>query len=116
MPHIALGNDEPGILSLFAYRPEMRVTVPSVEYELVDIAPDEIERLVRAVRRVLRAAIRHNGTSFSDFMDSDGMPGDNQKYLKVFQREGENCRRCRSPIQRMRQGNRSSFYCSNCQR
>jgi formamidopyrimidine-DNA glycosylase len=64
---------------------------------------------------VLRAAIRHNGTSFSDFMDSDGEPGNNQNYLMVFQREGEACYRCRAPIQRMRQGNRSSFYCTRCQ-
>ena len=71
--------------------------------------------LIGAIKKVLRAAIRHNGTSFSDFMDSDGEPGNNQNYLMVFQREGEACYRCRAPIQRMRQGNRSSFYCSRCQ-
>jgi len=76
---------------------------------------EEATRLVRAIKRVLRIAIRHNGTSFSDFMDSDGIPGDNQNYLMVFQREGEECRRCRTLIRRMRQGNRSSFYCSHCQ-
>jgi formamidopyrimidine-DNA glycosylase len=80
-----------------------------------EIAPGETARLVRAIRTVLRAGINHKGTSFSDFMDSDGNPGENQKYLKVFQREGEACRRCHSPIRRMRQGNRSSFYCSCCQ-
>jgi formamidopyrimidine-DNA glycosylase len=76
---------------------------------------DESGRLVRAVRRVLRLAVRNRGTSFSDFIDSDGEPGENQKFLRVFQREGEKCRRCRSEIQRLRQGNRSSFYCPRCQ-
>jgi formamidopyrimidine-DNA glycosylase len=76
----------------------------------------EIARIVRGTRKVLRAAIRHRGTSFSDFMDSDGLPGDHQSFLRVFQREGEKCGRCRSIIRRMRQGNRSSFYCPRCQK
>ena len=41
--------------------------------------------------------------------------GENQNYLKVFQREGRKCRRCKTGIQRIRQGNRSSFYCPHCQ-
>jgi formamidopyrimidine-DNA glycosylase len=75
----------------------------------------ETKRLTSAIKDVLKAAIRHNGTTFSDFMDSDGKAGDNQNYLLVFQREGRDCYCCRAPIQRMRQSNRSSFYCSQCQ-
>jgi formamidopyrimidine-DNA glycosylase len=75
----------------------------------------ETVRLVGAIRKVLRLAIRNRGTSFSDFYDSDGKPGENQGYLMVFQREGQECVRCGAPILRMRQGNRSSFYCSRCQ-
>ncbi len=75
----------------------------------------EAGRLVRAIRRVLRLGIRNRGTSFSDFMDSDGEAGENQKFLRVFQREGERCTRCRAEILRVRQGNRSSFYCPRCQ-
>jgi formamidopyrimidine-DNA glycosylase len=78
--------------------------------------PGETTRLVNAIKKVLRSAIRHNGTSFSDFMDSDGKPGDNQNYLMVFQREGEGCYNCGAPVRRMRQGNRSSFYCACCQK
>ncbi|PYV17455.1 MAG: formamidopyrimidine-DNA glycosylase [Acidobacteria bacterium] len=76
----------------------------------------EAARLVAAVRAVLQAAVRRRGTTFSDFMDSDGEPGDNQNFLRVFQREGRRCRRCRTPIERLRQGNRSSFLCPRCQR
>jgi formamidopyrimidine-DNA glycosylase len=76
---------------------------------------EEISRLAVAIRKVLRAAVKNKGTSFSDFRDSDGKRGSNQSFLMVFQREGEECVRCRAPVQRMRQGNRSSFYCSNCQ-
>ena len=75
----------------------------------------EAGRLVRAIQKVLRIAIRHRGTSFSDFMDSDGQAGENQRYLRVFQREGKRCARCRTEILRLRQGNRSSFFCPLCQ-
>ncbi len=75
----------------------------------------EAARLVNAIRKVLGSAIRNKGTTFSDFMDSNGDPGDNQRFLRVFQREGEPCYRCHNPIERIRQGNRSSFYCSCCQ-
>ena len=75
----------------------------------------ETGALTSAIRRVVRAAIRHRGTSFSDFIDSDGMPGDNQHFLRVFQREGKKCRRCGEKIRRLRQGNRSTFFCPGCQ-
>jgi formamidopyrimidine-DNA glycosylase len=76
----------------------------------------ETSRLVRAIRQVLRLAIRCRGTTFSDFRDSDGNPGSNQANLLVFQREGKQCVRCGAVIHRIRQGNRSSFVCSHCQK
>jgi formamidopyrimidine-DNA glycosylase len=76
----------------------------------------EVGLLVRAIRRVLRTAIRNQGTTFSDFTASDGAPGSNQNYLRVFQREGRKCRRCGTGIRRLRQGNRSSYYCPGCQK
>jgi formamidopyrimidine-DNA glycosylase len=76
----------------------------------------ETERLADAIREVMRNSIRRRGTSFSDFVDSDGNPGENQDYLMVFQRDGQECVRCKSPIDRLVQGNRSTFYCCICQR
>lgn len=80
------------------------------------IAHREACRLAQALRKVLREAIEHRGTSLSDFVDSAGRPGDHGSYLCVYAREGERCRRCRTPIARMIQGNRSSFFCPRCQR
>jgi len=77
---------------------------------------EEAARLAAAVRRLLRAAIRNNGTSFSDYRDAAGRRGDNQRFLKVFQREGEPCRRCGAAIRRVKQGGRSSFFCPACQK
>jgi len=80
------------------------------------LKPEEVLRLVESIRKVLRRAVRHRGTSFSDFIDLEGNPGKNQKYLNVFQREGKPCVRCGKDVQRMRQGNRSTFFCSYCQK
>jgi formamidopyrimidine-DNA glycosylase len=76
---------------------------------------EETKHLVKSIQWVLKAAIRNKGTSFSDFMHSDGRSGSNQHFLRVFQREGEKCYQCNTPIRRIRQGTRSSFYCSHCQ-
>jgi formamidopyrimidine-DNA glycosylase len=79
------------------------------------ITRGEASRLVAAIRKVLRAGVRHGGTTFSDFMAADGARGAHQNYLAVFQRENEKCRRCRAAIKRIRQGNRSTYYCADCQ-
>jgi formamidopyrimidine-DNA glycosylase len=80
------------------------------------IREDEAAALVHSIRKVIRTAIRNRGTSFSDFMDLDGRPGDNQHFLCVYQRKGKKCRRCKSLIASIAQGNRSSFFCPGCQR
>jgi formamidopyrimidine-DNA glycosylase len=72
-------------------------------------------RLAKAIQKVLRISIRRRGTSFSDFVDSAGISGENQNYLKVYQREHEACPRCGASINRIVQGNRSSFFCPECQ-
>ena len=75
----------------------------------------EAASLAKAIGKVLRQAIRSRGTTFSDFMDSDGELGLYQNFLRVFQREGKRCGRCRSLIRRLHQGNRSSYFCPGCQ-
>ncbi len=75
----------------------------------------EIESIARSTRAVLEEAIERRGTSFSDYFDSDGIPGSFQEVLAVFDREGQPCPRCRAAIKRRAQGGRSSFYCPRCQ-
>jgi formamidopyrimidine-DNA glycosylase len=79
------------------------------------ITHGETARLTDAIRKVMRSSIQRRGTSFSDFVDSDGIPGENQDHLMVFQREGQECLRCGAPIDRILQGNRSTFFCCVCQ-
>jgi formamidopyrimidine-DNA glycosylase len=76
----------------------------------------DIAALARATKAVLTGAVERRGTSFSDYFDSDGIPGTFQDVLAVFDRAGKPCRRCGATIKRRPQGGRSSFYCSTCQR
>ena len=75
----------------------------------------EIRRLRRATRAILRKAISHQGTTFSDYRDSKGNKGSFQHLLAVYGKGGEPCRQCETPIVRMVQNGRSTFYCPECQ-
>lgn len=75
----------------------------------------EHRRLLAALRRILQRAIRNCGTTFSDFQDARGEEGSYQRYLAVYDRAGQPCRRCRAPIERSIQQQRSTYYCPRCQ-
>lgn len=72
--------------------------------------------LVTEIRRVLKQAIAAGGTTLRDFTDSNGKAGYFSQELFVYGREGENCQDCASIIKRKVIGQRSSFYCPNCQK
>jgi formamidopyrimidine-DNA glycosylase len=74
-----------------------------------------LSRLHRAVRDVLNEAITLRGSSVSDYVDSDGLPGEFQLRHRVYQREGEKCFRCKTRIRRMIVAGRSSYFCPRCQ-
>jgi formamidopyrimidine-DNA glycosylase len=76
----------------------------------------ELERLRIALRGVLQHAIRLGGSSVSDYVDADGARGFFQLKHCVYQRTGEPCRKCKTPIRRIVLGGRSTHFCPNCQR
>ena len=73
-------------------------------------------KLVEEIRATLTEAIRHGGSSLRDFVDVAGQPGYFQQHYWVYGRGGEPCRKCGAPVKQIRQGQRSSFYCGNCQK
>ncbi len=79
------------------------------------LQPDEVRRLHRSIRKVLRQGIANRGASFSDFVGADGEPGANAERLRVYQRTGEPCYRCGRPIERIVVGQRSTHFCPRCQ-
>jgi len=80
------------------------------------LTKDEAERLAGSIHAALGEAVRYRGTTFSDFRDPDGEPGEYGTSLLVYGRRGEPCKRCRSKIRRIVQSGRSTFYCVTCQR
>jgi len=75
----------------------------------------ELEHLRMALREVLQQAIRQGGSSVSDYVDADGVRGFFQLEHRVYQRTGEPCLVCRTPIRRMVVAGRSTHYCPHCQ-
>ena len=76
---------------------------------------DEVERLHRAIRAVLREAVSAEGTTLRDYRTVDGKRGEFAGRLRVYGREGSACRRCRTTIERIVFGGRSAFLCPRCQ-
>ncbi len=75
----------------------------------------ELSSLYRALRLVLKNAIRSRGSSVDDYRDPSGRAGVYQKAHEVYHREGEPCRRCGMKIKRMKIGQRSAHFCPRCQ-
>jgi formamidopyrimidine-DNA glycosylase len=76
----------------------------------------ECGALATAIRAVLSMAIRFGGTTLRDYVRADGAPGYFKRKLDVYERAGEPCRRCRTPIRQLTQGQRSTYYCPTCQK
>jgi formamidopyrimidine-DNA glycosylase len=74
------------------------------------------ERLALAIRETLELAIDAGGSSLRDYVRSDGLAGSYQNEFLVYDRAGQACRRCGAKIKGIRQGQRSTFYCPNCQK
>jgi len=76
----------------------------------------EVARLADAVRAVLERAIASRGSSLLDYRDADGNAGEFQRMLFVYERDGEPCRTCATPVRRSVIGGRGTFFCPRCQR
>jgi formamidopyrimidine-DNA glycosylase len=72
--------------------------------------------LAETIRKTLELAIVAGGSSLRDYVDSDGMAGNFQSQFMVYGRAGEPCHRCSGTIREIRQGQRSTFYCPQCQK
>lgn len=74
------------------------------------------DRLVEAIQQVLTEAIEQGGSTLRDFRGHEGEPGQYRQAHQVYGQEGSACPRCARPIRRMVQAQRSTFFCSGCQR
>ena len=79
------------------------------------LSAEEIERLYRAIRQVLRAGIRNKGASIENYIRPDGTQGKAHLEFKVPRQAGEPCSRCGTPIERIVVRNRGTYFCPRCQ-
>ncbi len=76
---------------------------------------EECSNLTKAIKQVLKAAIKAGGSSLRDYRQADGEMGYFQHNFRVYDRSGQPCSQCRTKIERIKQAGRSSYYCPKCQ-
>lgn len=81
------------------------------------LTSQDVRRLYRALIEVLQDALRARGTTCGEveFRDLQGNPGRFQLELKVYEREGASCRRCRSTVVKQQVDGRFTYFCPQCQ-
>jgi formamidopyrimidine-DNA glycosylase len=80
------------------------------------VSRDDLKKLYVGLQQVLSEAIALGGSSISDYVDADGEEGFFQLQHRVYGRDGEPCRVCKTPIKRVVIAGRSSHYCPKCQK
>ena len=80
------------------------------------ISRPRADRLFVAIRQVLTRAVERGGSTLRDFTNAEGQAGHFQLEAKVYGRAGKPCNICVTPIRMIRQGQRSSFFCPQCQK
>ncbi len=81
-----------------------------------ELTTGQISRLVKSIKYTLENAISAGGSSFSNYVQSNGENGQFQNEFKVYGRTGELCYICNTAIKKSKQAGRSSFYCPVCQK
>jgi formamidopyrimidine-DNA glycosylase len=79
------------------------------------IRPDRAERIWNSMREVLEEAIASRGSSIHSYVDAEGREGGFQAEHRVYQRTGEPCVNCGSPVRRILLAQRGTHYCPRCQ-
>ncbi len=80
-----------------------------------NLSEEEVGRLYGAIVRVINKGIKMGGATYSDFKDTQGLGGSYQDHFLVYDREGEECKRCREKIKKIKVGGRGTYFCPVCQ-
>jgi len=75
----------------------------------------EIRLIFQNIKKILKKAIRHRGTTEQHYRDAYDQKGNYSKLLKVYGREGKKCSRCGIKIKKTKIGGRSAYFCPQCQ-
>ncbi len=80
------------------------------------LTANECELICKGAKEIITEAIKMGGTTIKSYTSSLGVTGRFQQKLKVHKKAGQPCPTCHKPIQNIKVGGRSTYYCPNCQR
>ena len=84
--------------------------------DITTLKEKELDKIYKAIKKILRKGIKMKGDSFSDYRKVDGTKGNFNKLERVYRKEGKKCQRCKNIIKRKKIGGRSAHFCPRCQR
>ncbi|MFP4514526.1 MAG: bifunctional DNA-formamidopyrimidine glycosylase/DNA-(apurinic or apyrimidinic site) lyase [Parcubacteria group bacterium] len=84
--------------------------------ETKSLSEEEAKKLFKAIIKIIKDAIKHRGTTFSDYLDAKGNVGNFSSRLKVFGKKGDKCPRCNDEIKKIKVAGRGTHICENCQK
>lgn len=84
--------------------------------KIMSLGSREIGRIYKNMKKILKNAILHQGSSVRNFLDLFGREGNYVRYHRVYQKEGKKCERCKSGISRIKLAGRSAHFCPTCQK
>ncbi len=77
---------------------------------------EELKKLARAIKQILKKAISQGGTTFRDYKRSTGKKGNYSDFLQVYGRNEQPCYRCGNIILKSKVAGRGTCFCPNCQK
>lgn len=80
------------------------------------ITKSEATKIIKAIKKILKLGIKHSGTSIINYKTPEGSMGKMQNYLKVYMRDNQPCKVCKSQILKIRVASRGTHFCPRCQK
>lgn len=77
---------------------------------------NQVTTLLKMIKLVLKDGIKYGGASVSDYVNSHGVGGTYQDHMRVYKKQGQRCKRCKSIIEKIILGGRGTYYCPECQK
>lgn len=84
--------------------------------KIESLSKKDIGKIYLSCNKIIKKAIKKRGTTFSDYVDGNGNKGNFTNCLKVYQRQGKKCKRCKTRINKTKIGGRGTYYCPKCQK
>lgn len=104
-----------GVGNLYANEALLRAKIHP-EKPASSLLDNEKEKLFKEIKSTLDEAIHYKGSSVDQYLQLSGEPGEYVPHHKVYNREGEPCFVCKTPIKRINLGGRGTYFCPKCQK